>query len=57
MGQLRDRMGELDKNKKIVVVCAIGLRAYVGCRILRMNGFKDVVDLSGGYTTYKTMHP
>lgn len=56
LGELRARLGELDQNKKIVVVCAIGLRAYIGCRILRLNGFKDVVDLSGGYTTYKTLH-
>ncbi len=51
LGQLRSRLSGLDKNKTIVVCCAIGLRAYVACRILTGHGF-DAVNLSGGYTTY-----
>lgn len=52
LDQLRSRLGELDKNKKIVVYCAIGLRGYLGVRILKQNGFKNVWNLSGGYATY-----
>lgn len=49
---LRARIGELDKNKDVVVYCAVGIRAYIACRILISNGFKNVRNLSGGYTTY-----
>ncbi len=49
---LRDRLNELDKNKTIIVYCAVGLRAYIAARILMQNGFKNVKNLSGGWTTY-----
>ena len=52
LDDLRGRMGELPNNRRIVVNCAIGLRAYIACRILIQNGFDDVVNLSGGYKTY-----
>lgn len=50
--ELRDRLTELDKEKEIVLYCAIGLRGYIATRILKQNGFEKVKNLSGGYTTY-----
>lgn len=50
--QLRDRLGELDKDKLIIPYCAIGLRAYIATRILDQNGFKNVKNFSGGFSTY-----
>lgn len=52
VNQLRDRISELDKNKEIVIYCAVGLRGYIAARILRQYGFNNVKNLSGGYTTY-----
>ena len=52
LNELRDKIEELDKNKKIVVICAVGLRGYVGARILSQRGFNDVVVLAGGYVSY-----
>lgn len=49
---LRNRFSELNKNKKIVIYCAVGIRGYIALRILKENGFKDVYNLSGGYSTY-----
>ncbi len=37
---LRDRLGELDKNKTVVEYCQVGLRGYIADRILSQNGFK-----------------
>lgn len=54
LGQLRNRLGELDKNKSYVVYCAVGLRGYIGSRILTQNGFK-AKNFAGGFNTYKTM--
>lgn len=53
--ELRDRYNELDKDKLIVIYCAIGVRGYVATRILKQKGFKNVKNLSGGYTTYSCM--
>lgn len=50
--ELRERLNELPKDKPIVVTCAVGLRGYLGYRILVQNGFGDVRNLSGGYKTW-----
>ncbi|MBF4693183.1 DsrE/DsrF/DrsH-like family protein [Fusibacter ferrireducens] len=52
---LRERMVELDKSKKIVVYCAVGIRGYAAQRILEQNGFDKVYNLMGGYTTYSVV--
>ena len=54
-GQIRERMGELDKEKIIAIYCAVGVRAYNVARILLQNGFKHPKVLSGGVTFYKAM--
>lgn len=56
LGQLRDRLNELDKDKKIIVYCAVGVRSYNGARILMQNGFKDIMTLSGGTSFYQSLH-
>jgi NADPH-dependent 2,4-dienoyl-CoA reductase/sulfur reductase-like enzyme/peroxiredoxin family protein/TusA-related sulfurtransferase/rhodanese-related sulfurtransferase len=56
LGQLRQRMNELNKELPIVVYCAIGVRAYNAARILMQHGFKNVSVLAGGLTFYKSMH-
>lgn len=50
--ELRSRLDEVPREKKIVVYCQVGQRAYFAERILRQHGFDDVANLSGGYTTY-----
>lgn len=53
---LRDRIDELDPHKEIILYCAVGLRSYVGNRILAMKGFRNVKTLTGGFEqwTYPT---
>ncbi len=52
--ELRQRLSELPRDKRIVVVCNVGFRAYLATRILLQNGF-DAANLSGGYTSYVQM--
>ena len=54
LDDLRGRMAELDKSKKVYVTCQIGLRGYVASRILMQNGF-DAYNLSGGYRLYNSI--
>ncbi len=56
LGQLRGRLGELDKNSKIVTFCAIGVRSYNAARVLLENGFKDVSLYPAGTRFYQSMH-
>ncbi|MDA8222187.1 DsrE/DsrF/DrsH-like family protein [Desulfosporosinus sp.] len=58
LDSLRDRMGELDRNKQIIEYCQVGLRGYVADRILSQNGY-NVLNVTGGYKTamIEEFHP
>ncbi len=55
LGQLRERINELDKNKLIIPYCAIGVRSYNAARILLNSGFEKVKVLPGGTSFYKSV--
>ncbi len=46
--EMRDRLDEIDKTKKVVVYCKMGLNGYTANRLLTQNGF-DVYNITGGY--------
>jgi len=48
IGELRERIGEIPRDKEIVVLCAIGSRSYEAQRILEGAGLKNVRFLEGG---------
>jgi len=47
-GELRKRLGELDKKKEIAVHCESGLRSYKACLKLQQEGFENVKNVDGG---------
>ena len=53
VGQLPDRIGELDPAKPTVVYCAGGYRSSVAASVLRQRGFIDVSDVLGGYGAWE----
>ena len=55
LNSLREHLDELPRDKEIIVYCRVGLRAYLGARILMQHGFEKVKNLSGGYITYSTI--
>ncbi|UCD56068.1 MAG: FAD-dependent oxidoreductase [Candidatus Hydrogenedentota bacterium] len=52
LGQLKERMGELPKDKEIVTFCKISLRGYEACKILDAAGFEDTKFMDGGIVTW-----
>jgi len=56
LGELRQRLDELPRDREIWVYCNVGLRSYNACRLLAQRGFQ-VRNLSGGYHTYRTFYP
>lgn len=46
--ELRDRLGELPRDRRLRVFCQSGLRSYVACRILMQHGF-SCANVAGGY--------
>jgi len=49
LGELRDRLGELPHDRKILVYCQKGQRGYLAACALKGSGFEDVVNLRGGF--------
>lgn len=43
-----------DKDKKIVLYCAGGMRSVLAAYMLQKMGFKNVVSLVGGYKDWKS---
>jgi hydroxyacylglutathione hydrolase len=52
VGQLPNRVDELDVTKPTVVYCAGGYRSSVAASLLRQKGFVDVSDIVGGYAAW-----
>lgn len=56
VGHLRSRLGELDPEKSYITLCSLGVRSYLGARILTQNGFKKVRVLSAGLPAWNYYH-
>ncbi len=56
LGQLRNRLSELNKNSRTIVFCAVGVRSYNAARILAENGFNDVMVYPAGTGFYKSVY-
>jgi NADPH-dependent 2,4-dienoyl-CoA reductase/sulfur reductase-like enzyme/rhodanese-related sulfurtransferase len=56
LGELRARMGELPRDREILLICRSAQRAYYATRILLQNGFK-ARSLSGGMLSRAILAP
>ncbi len=54
LDSLREHLCELDAAKTAYVICQVGLRGHVACRILSQHGFR-CLNLSGGYRLYNSI--
>ncbi len=52
LGELQQRVGELDKDQKIVTQCKAGGRSQQAAEILQQAGFQQVENLAGGITAW-----
>ena len=49
--ELRERLTEIEKGKRVYVICQSGLRSYIASRILEGNGY-EAYNFSGGFRFY-----
>jgi NADPH-dependent 2,4-dienoyl-CoA reductase/sulfur reductase-like enzyme/rhodanese-related sulfurtransferase len=56
LGELRARLGELPRDREILLICRSAQRAYYATRILLQNGFK-ARSLSGGMLSRAILAP
>jgi rhodanese-related sulfurtransferase len=53
LGELRDRLGELPRDRRIVTYCQKGQRGYLATCLLRGRGFENAANLRGGFLQAK----
>ncbi|WP_340672946.1 MBL fold metallo-hydrolase [Brevibacillus agri] len=53
LGTLPGRLDEIPEDKPILVQCRSGARSAIGASILQANGFKQVLNLSGGFVQWQ----
>ena len=53
LGRLAERLGELPRDRTLVVHCQSGARAAVAISLWQANGFRDVLDLDGDFAGWK----
>jgi NADPH-dependent 2,4-dienoyl-CoA reductase/sulfur reductase-like enzyme/rhodanese-related sulfurtransferase len=53
---LRSRLSELPRDRKIAAYCQVGQRGYLATRILLQAGF-SAVNVGGGYKTFELFNP
>lgn len=53
LNRLRERAGELPRDRSIVVHCASGYRSAIGASILQQMGYTKVADLVGGIAAWE----
>ena len=42
------RLGEIDRNREVIVLCRVGMRSQVVAEFLKQSGYASVVNLEGG---------
>jgi len=55
LGELADRLNEVPKDRKIVVICRSGNRSQEGRDILIQAGYTDVISMAGGLNNWKSL--
>jgi len=54
--ELRSRLSEVPRDRKIAAYCQVGQRGYLATRILLQSSY-SAMNVGGGYKTYKLIHP
>jgi len=55
--ELQDHLDELNREEPIAVHCLGGYRSAIAASILQAAGFKDVINVTGGYNAWALAHP
>ena len=56
LSDLRNHIGNLDKNAKYYLICATGHRSRAAATILLKNGFSNVSHLKGGMLAWNKIN-
>ena len=54
LNHLAERVGELPKDRPLLVYCAGGYRSSIAASLLQQHGFTHVSEIAGGITAWET---
>lgn len=57
LGELADRLGELNPDRPLAAYCHHGMRSLHALRFLQGAGFTDLAHLTGGIEAYSRLDP
>ncbi|MBA2175094.1 MBL fold metallo-hydrolase [Halobacillus locisalis] len=52
LGELQENIDQIPSGKTPIVHCQSGKRSAIAASVLQANGFKDVLNLTGGFSAY-----
>ena len=52
ISEIRSRLDEIPKDRKVILFCNTGHTSYIAARILEQAGFSNVYSLTGGIALY-----
>ncbi len=55
IAEIRERLEEIPRDKKVILSCNTGYTSYCASRILAQKGFNNVYSFMGGYELYKEL--
>lgn len=55
IAEIRERLDEIPRDKKVILSCNTGYTSYCASRILVQKGFNNVYSFMGGYELYKEL--
>jgi len=55
IAEIRERLDEIPRDKKVILSCNTGYTSYCASRILTQKGFNNVYSFMGGYELYKEL--
>jgi hydroxyacylglutathione hydrolase len=53
LGYLIDRLGEVPSDRPLVLHCQTGNRSRIAASLLRLHGYRDVANLTGGFAAWR----
>ena len=53
LSEIPRRLGEIDRNREVIVVCLTGARSAAACHMLAGQGFSTVSNMVGGMSAWR----
>ncbi|MCL6442649.1 MAG: rhodanese-like domain-containing protein [Alicyclobacillus sp.] len=53
LSQIHKRMNDITQDKPVVLMCRSGNRSMQAARILKKNGYNDIINVAGGMMRWK----